>query len=691
MNGTFNERGDKYTLFDRETCFPLFNYHFNKDYYTTIANDLSGDGMGFEPDKRIYTRGERYALVKDGDDVWSAGGLGEGGGLPEERITEYNLHSTVVTARRNGVEISAEGFVPLEGMKEYFIYTIKNISEKSKKISFIVAYALEGGPMSSECVSSEVGRLVTANTVPYHIYYDDYEKIAKQYNSCYSATSLTPERVICNENVLFGGKRRHIEKAFDAEERTASYNGEHIAAFRYEFEIKASESISFSTVTGLCVTTDDAKRLAEKFLNGKEKAEKELIKVKEFFARYTESKKTCSGDKNIDNFASFWEVKQTFCMAMTKRFSQTFSIRNSLQDAMGLGYIDKAAAKEYFVRCIEIQKRDGSILQHGVWGDKFPPRGLGLLYMKDGPSWLVICLSNYVYDNDDYDFLNVMVKYKDGGEDTVVNHLLKAVEFMWQDRGMYGLSLLGDGDWTDPINGPGRKGKGVSTWTSMAFVYGMRTLEKILKHIGRDETAKKLSEKISEMSGNIINSCYKGDRFIAGYNDDGIPYGCKDDEEGSLFLNMHSWAIISGVATGKYLESCVRVIDKLTTPLGVLVMKPYFTKWNAKFGKISVKQAGKDENGSVYCHASAFAAYALFMAGEREKAERILKSILPTHDYKAEFDFQPPVFIPNYWFTKEPQYGYSSANVSTGTSAWFLKIYRDFYEIGCGSNLNVNG
>ncbi len=250
----------------------------------------------------------------------------------------------------------------------------------------------------------------------------------------------------------------------------------------------------------------------------------------------------------------------------------------------------------------------------------------------------------------------------------------------WSGVLLHDYKNFDDGDWTDPINGPGRKGKGVSTWTSMAFVYGMRTLVKILKHIGQEKTAKDVEEKIRVMSENIINACYKGDRFIAGYNDDGIPYGCKEDEEGSLFLNMHSWAIISGVATGKYHERCKEVIDELTTPLGVLVMKPPFTKWNAKFGKISVKQAGKDENGSVYCHASAFSAYALFMTGEKEKAESILKDILPTHEYKAEFEFQPPIFIPNYWFTKEPQYGYSSANVSTGTSAWFLKIYRDFYE-----------
>lgn len=680
MNGKFNERGDKYVLADRETAFPLQNYHFNSEYYTTIANDLSGDGMSFNPDRKVYTRGERFVLVKDGDEVWSVGGLGECGALANDRQTEYNLYSTKVISSRGGLQVSVEGFVPLCGKKEYFIYRISNLSEKAKKISVIVAYTLEGGPMSSECTAEENGRLVSAKTIPYHIYYDDYAKIEKGYNSCYSATSLTPSKVFCNENALFGGKRRYIERAFKAEERTASYNGEHIAAFRYEFELKAGEEISFSTVTGICVEKSDARVLTQKFLNGEEKAEEELMKVKEFFARYTADKKTFSGDKNIDNFASFWEIKQVLCMAQTKRFSQTYSIRNSLQDAMGLGFIDKTAAKEYFIKCIKTQRKDGRILQHGVWDDLFPPRGLGLLYMKDGPSWLVICVANYVFDCGDYEFLNTVVTYKDGGEDSVLNHLLKAVEFMWQDRGMYGLSLLGDGDWTDPINGPGRNGKGVSTWTSMAFVYGMRTLEKILTHIERMDKASDLKQKIDEMSENIINACFKGDRFIAGYNDEGIPYGCKEDKEGSLFLNMQSWAIISGVATGEYLKKCVQRIDELTTLLGALVMKPPFTAWNEKFGKISVKQAGRDENGSVYCHASAFAAYALFMAGEREKAENILKNILPTHAYKAEFDFQPPIFIPNYWFTKEPQYGYSSANVSTGTSAWFLKIYRDFYE-----------
>ena len=79
MNGKFNEQGNKYILFDKETRFPLYNYHFNSEYYTQIANDLSGESRYFEPNVKMFAPGKRFFLVKDGDDVWSVGGLGEGG------------------------------------------------------------------------------------------------------------------------------------------------------------------------------------------------------------------------------------------------------------------------------------------------------------------------------------------------------------------------------------------------------------------------------------------------------------------------------------------------------------------------------------------------------------------------------------------------------------------------------------
>ena len=290
---------------------------------------------------------------------------------------------------------------------------------------------------------------------------------------------------------------------------------------------------------------------------------------------------------------------------------------------------------------------------------------------------------HYLNDSKNYEFLKERIAYADDGDATVYEHITNAVDFMWKDRGMRGLSLLGDGDWTDPINGPGRKGKGVSTWTSMAFVCGMRAFLTVLKNTGIDNGKFSIVEdRISEMEENILSACFKDNQFIAGYNDDGVPYDCKQGKEGNLFLNMHSWAIISGVAKGEAKKRCVEIIKELSTPFGVLVMKPPFSDWNEKFGRISIKREDTTENGSAYCHASLFAAYALYLAGEREEAERIVKNVLPTHEHQADFETQVPIFIPNYYFglKDSPQYGRSSAENRTGSSAWFLKIYNDFYK-----------
>lgn len=76
-----------------------------------------------------------------------------------------------------------------------------------------------------------------------------------------------------------------------------------------------------------------------------------------------------------------------------------------------------------------------------------------------------------------------------------------------------------------------------------------------------------------------------------------------------------------------------------------------------------------------------FAAYALYLVNERDMAEKILKNVLPTHNQTADFETQVPIFIPNYYFglKESPQFGRSSAENRTGSSAWFLKIYNDFY------------
>ena len=158
-------------------------------------------------------------------------------------------------------------------------------------------------------------------------------------------------------------------------------------------------------------------------------------------------------------------------------------------------------------------------------------------------------------------------------KEPIITHLKKAAYYMSTQMGEHGLCLLLDGDWNDPINGPGRKGKGESGWNSMALCFAIELLNKIEFDPYLDQVRTNLMNAVNE-------HCWDGNWYVAGLDDDGVPYGSHKDEEGQKFLNTQTWAIISGIATGERLEKTIATIESLAVPFGYLILDPMFTKYN---------------------------------------------------------------------------------------------------------------
>jgi cellobiose phosphorylase/cellobionic acid phosphorylase len=258
---------------------------------------------------------------------------------------------------------------------------------------------------------------------------------------------------------------------------------------------------------------------------------------------------------------------------------------------------------------------------------------------------------------------------------TIYRHLLLAVNYMAGETGAHGLCLMGDGDWNDPINGPGRLGRGESAWNTMALVYAIQAVLPFCGRLGDKENTERLNTLAGQLADAVNRTCWDGGWYVAGFDDDGIPFGTAQDEEGKLFLNTQTWAIMSGIARGERLAKCLAAIDSLDTPFGPRLLEPPFSGWNPKWGRISLKLAGTTENGSVYCHASMFKAFADCIAGRGSEAWQTISRTLPTNpDNPPGQNGQVPIFVPNYYFglADSPNYGKSSHHVSTGTVGWML-------------------
>ncbi len=99
-------------------------------------------------------------------------------------------------------------------------------------------------------------------------------------------------------------------------------------------------------------------------------------------------------------------------------------------------------------------------------------------------------------------------------------------------------------------------------------------------------------------------------------------------------------------------------------------------------GRVTQKYPGSAENGAVYNHAGVFYVYSLYTIGERDRAYKVLRQMLPGPD---EADYvqrgQLPVYIPNYyrgaWHLHPRTAGRSSHLFNTGTISW---VYRCFVE-----------
>ena len=245
----------------------------------------------------------------------------------------------------------------------------------------------------------------------------------------------------------------------------------------------------------------------------------------------------------------------------------------------------------------------------------------------------------------------------------------------------------------------GHLGKGVSSWLSLACAYSIDCFVTIVKNYASPTQQQscranvlRFTQAKDALNHAVNQHCWDGDWYARGINDHGRVFGTKADEEGRIYLNPQSWALLSqAVSPAKQYSMLNAVQSQLLTPYGVMMLSPSYTAMDEGIGRITQKSPGVAENGSVYNHASVFYAYALYQIGEYDMAFSVLSKMLPSEADQL-IRGQLPSFIPNYYrgaYHQFPDYaGKSSHLFNTGTVAW---VYRCVVEELCGLKGNKEG
>ena len=390
-------------------------------------------------------------------------------------------------------------------------------------------------------------------------------------------------------------------------------------------------------------------------------------------------------DKNLERYLNYWFKNQVHLTFYYTRGAIT-GYRDVLQDTWGFSLLDRAEARRVLIRTLSYMQPDGVC-----------PRQYDMVsgchdmaqYMDSG-SWIAMPLTAYIKETGDVSILDEVTGYINSDKrDTVRDHVLAAMNMLYEKRGQHGCCLAGDGDWNDALEGIRKSIGAESVWLTMALVNAQNLLAELFDFTGEKVLADEMRSRSAILKDNINKYAWDGDWYVYAILGDGTPIGSHKNKEGKIHLNAQTWAMFTGIADEEKCKKIYAAIEKhLATPIGPMLLYPPYIEENV--GRIVYLRPGTFENASVYQHAVSFKVMADAALGKRNTAYQTFSDILPVS--RVMYDnmrASEPYCTGNFYNgITSPRFGQNYYGWFTGNAAWFMKL--GFEDI-CGVAADYEG
>lgn len=675
--GYFDDKRNTYVIENMFPRRPLINYIWNEEYIMGV--DHTGQGKGFgsvgeglRRDLFLPDCDNRLVYIKDEEtgECWCFNKPFRRGKLDEYRC-ETGVGVQTIYGTYKEIQGKFSMTVPEAGKAELWQLKFKNVGEQSRKLSVYVyakVHVLE--TFHSSYNISDWNEQVGGFYFSHKIYGAQHP---------YSGIYVCADRdavSFCTSDTRFRGMYQTYENPIGVETDTldnkgSSYDDYPSATMQFRFELEQNQTETINLVVGLATCVDEAAEDARTYLQ--EGTFEGVVQArKETSAEVERIYLLESGDAYIDRLTNVWLKNQ---VQLGKTWARVYGkgVRDMLQDITAFVSMDGDLAKTKIKQCLSYQFGDGNTVRMFAPFLRHP--------YVDGAAWIPETVVTYMKETGDIEFLDEVVPFFECDESgTVLEHIRRGIGFLTGQLGSHGLCLWGGGDWNDSIDNAGMQGIGESVWLSIATVKACKHYQEILKYIGRTEEAKIVKEKADRMTDNIIKHGFEGGHFIYGITDWGEKVGSDDCEEGKIYLNPQSWAVLAGIFDEADSNKLMDVVEeRLHCDYGYVQCAPSYTKLDNHIGRSTGFLPGCVENGSVYNHGVTFKIAADCKLGRAEQAYRSVKEILPNNPVLEGCGVEPYA-VTNMYLGPENPYDAKFAPCSwiTGTAGWLYRCITEF-------------
>ena len=724
--GYFDDDTREYVITQPDTPLPWLNYTGCEDYFGLISNTAGGYSFYRDARLRRLTRyrynnvpldtGGRYIYLRDDD----AGEFWSPAWQPARRSLEsyecrHGMNYSSITSTYTQIEAQTRYFVPLGETLEVWELTLTNHRAEAASLSIFSSIEFCLWDAHDDATNFQrnfsIGQVEIEDGVIYH----KTEYRERRNHFAYFACSEELAG-FDTQREAFLGPYRGWDNPQVVEQGQAANSHAHgwapIGSHHVKFALKPGESRTIVFVLGYHENPKDKK------FNPPDSQTINKQTVKPIITHYldpqnvqTAFEKLChywdnllnilqveTPNDHVNRMVNIWNAYQcmiTFNMSRSASFFESgigrgMGFRDSNQDLLGFVHMVPERARERILDIAATQLETGGAYHQYQPLTKRGNDAVGSNF-NDDPLWLVLAVTAYIKETDDWSILDEPVPYNNcpGTEEPLYGHLQRSIQYTLDRLGPHGLPLIGRADWNDCLNlntfssAPGESFQTTTTkdgrtaesiFIAGLFVLAAKEMAALAQVRERGNDARHYQEVAAQMEATVFEHGWDGAWFLRAYDDFGHKVGSQECDEGKIFIEPQGMCVMAGLGlkTGRAEQALKSVSEHLATPYGIVLQQPAYSRYYLHLGEISTYPPGYKENAGIFCHTNPWIMIAETLVGNGDRAVDYYLRINPSarEGISDVHRCEPYVYAQMIAGRDAATFGEAKNSWLSGTAAW---------------------
>ena len=710
--GYFDDQNKEYVIDRPDIPVSWTNYLGVKDLCTVISHNAGGYSFfkstehhrvtRFRPNGIPLDRPGHYVYIRDDEtgEFWTISWQPVGKDLNQAKyICRHGLSYSKFECNYQDIEAKQLVFIPIDDDVELWDVIIKNNSDRPRKLS-VFTY-VEFSYHHIEIDNQNFQMSLYASGSSYKDGIIEYDFFYEPWMFHYFTSNIKPNSYDCVRDKFIGNYRTESNPVGVEQgllQNSTELGGNHCGSLHKKITLQPGEDNRLIFMLGVGSRKEVGYKIKEKYAQFSN-VDNAFNQLKDYWKQKTSMLQVKTPHKGLDSMINIWTLYQAETAVVWSRFGSFVEVggrvgigfRDTSQDVMGVVHTNPIKTKQRIMELLKGHTSKGYGL-HLFDPEVFEPKDDRLPGVKlptvtpsqsvadivhgledvcaDDAIWLVASVCEWIVESGDLNFFDTIVPYADGGQGTVYEHLTKILDFSANYIGQTGICQGLRADWNDCLN----LGGGESSMVSFMHHWALEIFIESAKTLGKKDDVKKYTLMAEQVKIACENVLWDGNWYIRGFTKNGEKIGTNETEEGKIFLNAQTWAVLSGVASKERAIKSMNAVDELLySQYGLHLLAPAYSKPNDDIGYVTRVYKGIKENASIFSHPNPWAVIAECKLGRGNRAMKFYDAILPynQNDNIEVREAEPYSYCQFIMGKDHTGHGRARHPWLTGTASWF--------------------